>query len=318
MLDNPDETFGSELKNRLDAGIVLTCGESLPKSPDYDILISGVPDRESIESSPNLKRLIIPWAGLPARTRDLMREYPQIAIHNIHHNAVPVAEMAITLMLALAKELIPTDSALRKNDWSLRYQSNIIIQLAGKKALIVGYGSVGKEIATRCRAFDMTVTAIRSSGAGEEADGVSVYAPSDMERLLPAAEVLFLSVPLTDQTKGMIGEKQLALLPDGAIIINLSRGRIIDEQALYESLKSGKIKAGLDVWYNYPQDTSSRTNTSPSEYPFHDLPNVAMTPHLAGHSDRIEIYRATEIAGLLNLAAKGESLPNLVDLQRGY
>ncbi len=318
LLDEPGEVFFSELQSRLGDTIVLTHGESLPTSPDYDILISGLPDRESIEASPNLKRLIIPWAGLPAKTRDLMRDYPQITIHNIHHNAVPMAEMAITLMLALAKELIPIDSALRKNDWSLRYRSDIIIQLAGKKVLIVGYGSVGKEIASRCRAFDMTVTAIRSSGTGKDADGVIVYAPSDLEELLPAAEVLFLSVPLTNRTKEMIGKRQLSLLPDRAIVINLSRGRIINEQALYESLKGGKIRAGLDVWYNYPEDAPSRANTPPSEYPLNELPNVVMTPHLAGHSDRIEVYRAEEIAALLSLAAKGKSLPNLVDLQRGY
>ena len=116
----------------------------------------------------------------------------------------------------------------------------------------------------------------------------------------------------------MIGAEQLSLLPRGATLVNVSRGKIVAEEALYKELKSGRIRAGLDVWYNYPDTVESRTNTPPSRFPFHELPNVIMTAHLAGHSDRTELLRARELAELLNLASRGAPLPNRVDLEKGY
>jgi len=313
----PAEGFIDEFKAHVGKGIAFTCGEELPECPDYEILVCGVPDKRSIEASPALKQLIIPWAGLPIKTRQLMADYPAIAIHNLHHNAVPVAEMAITLMMALAKDLIPTDAALRKNDWGPRYATGVISLLAGKRALIVGYGAVGREIASRCRALGMKATALRRGEAAAD-NNISIYPSSRLDELIGAADVLFLSVPLTFNSKGMIGAPQLSRLPDGAIVVNISRGDIIDEKALYDALSSGRIKAGLDVWYNYPRLEESGIRANPSEYPFHDLPNVVMTPHLAGHSDRTEHLRASELARMLNTAAKGEAMPNRVDLERGY
>ncbi|UCE24651.1 MAG: hydroxyacid dehydrogenase [Candidatus Zixiibacteriota bacterium] len=305
------------LKAALTPEIVLTSGEDLPDPAEYEVLVCGVPDQKSIEASSNLKHLIIPWAGLPRKTRDLMVNYPHLTVHNIHHNALPVAEMAVTMMMALAKNLAKIDSAMRKHDWSLRYESGIIRLLAGKRALILGYGAVGKQIAVRCLALGMKVSAVGRRGKEAE-DGVELHPSSRLETLLPEADLLFLSLPLTEQTKGMIGERQLALLPVGAALINVSRGGIVDEQALYRSLRSGRIMAGLDVWYNYPGGEMPRSTTPPSKYPFHELPNVIMTPHLAGHSDRTEQLRAEELARVLRVALEQGVPPNRVELARGY
>lgn len=313
----PASGFLDELEPRLDEGVVFTCGETLPSPPDYEILVCGVPDKQEIEASPDLKQLVIPWAGLPIKTREIMAGYPNIAVHNLHHNAVPVAEMAITLMMALAKDLIATDAAMRKDDWGPRYATGIIRLLAGKRVLIVGYGAVGREIASRCGALGMTVSALRRKEAGSDND-INIYPSMRFGELLAETDVVFLSLPLTLDTKGMIGVSQLSQLPDGAIVINISRGDIIDERALYDALKSGRIKAGLDVWYNYPRLEQSGTTASPSDYAFRELPNVVMTPHLAGHSDRTEYLRAVELARLLNMASRGEPMPNRVDLDRGY
>lgn len=348
LLQSPDDELLLSLGKYLKPDIDLTCGEGLPDPPVYDILVCGVPDQAGIEASPNLRHLIIPWAGLPRRTRDLMRNYPQVSVHNIHHNALPVAEMAITLMLAAAKDVLAIDRCFRGHNWGKSYSSATISLMAGKRALIVGYGAIGREIVSRCLAFEMEVSAVRrggpcagegtvagagmgvgedtrssggagfGTGAGAAGGDVPVFPVASLPDLLPAADVLFLSVPRTEETNGMIGAKELSLLPAGSILINVSRGRIVDEAALYEHLKGGRIRAGLDVWYNYPKAVASRANTQPSKYPFHELPNVVMTPHLAGHSDRTESLRARELAHLLNLAADGKPLPNRVDLNRGY
>jgi phosphoglycerate dehydrogenase-like enzyme len=310
-------TFIGNLKRLLAEGIDLTWGDSLPRPPEYDILVSGVPDKEAVEASPNLKILIIPWAGLPRATRELMLGYPRIDVHNIHHNALPAAEMAFTLMLASVKNIIAIDSAFRKNDWSMRYIHECGGLVSGKKALVLGYGSIGRKIAARCLAFDMEVSAINRSGKSSD-DKIRFFPPSELDNLLPRTEVLFLSLPLTDDTKGLMDKRRLSMLPAGAIIVNISRGRIIDEEALYEILKSGKIRAGLDVWYNYPEGVDNRKNTPPSRFPFHELPNVIMTPHLAENTDKTDSFRAEELARLLNMAARGQPLPNRVDVERGY
>ena len=313
-----EDVFFDELGKLLGPDITYTCSQTIPEKANYDILVCGVPDKESIEASPNLRHLIIPWAGLPVKTRDLMLGYPDISIHNIHHNAVPVAEMAVAMMLALAKDLINIDTALRKNDWTPRYKTPALRLMAEKTALVVGFGAVGKEIALRCQALGMTVKAIRRTEQEISENGVDIYPVSRMKALLTEADVMFLSLPLTEQTKRLVGNRELSLLQNGTIVINISRGRIVEEQALYEALKSRHIKAGLDVWYNYPDLQAGKSDVPPSEFPFGELDNVIMTPHLAGHSDMTEVLRARELALLLNAASSGEPLPNRVELQRGY
>jgi phosphoglycerate dehydrogenase-like enzyme len=322
LLQEYNEDLMEILRRDLDAGITVTCGKDLPDPPDYDVLVCGVPDRESIEASPNLRHLVIPWSGLPRKTRELMRGYPRISVHNIHHNALPVAEVAMMLMLAAAKDLIPIDAALRKGDWGKRYEAHTMDLIQGKRALILGYGAIGREIASRCLAFGMNVSAVRrdpaDSAGGESNRGVALHSPSQLSALLPEADVLFLALPLTDETKGLIGREEVSLLPRGAILVNVSRGRIVDERALYEKLKAGELRAGLDVWYNYPESQESRSSTPPSEYAFGDLPNVVMTPHLAGHSDRTEHLRGRELVRLLNEAARSGRPPGAVDVELGY
>jgi phosphoglycerate dehydrogenase-like enzyme len=247
-----------------------------------------------------------------------MLQFPQIAVHNIHHNAIPAAEAAISLMLACAKDLVPIDRALREGDWSMRYLPSRAVLLAGRRALVLGYGAIGREVAVRCRGLGMSVGAVttdRQRDAHSEANTAPV---SELHRLLPHADVLFLSLPLTTKTEGLIGEKELSLLADDAILVNVSRGRIVDEAALYSHLERGRLRAGLDVWYEYPRDEGSRSSTRPSAYPFHELSNVVMTPHLAGHSRETERLRAREISRLLNLAVRGEPLPNRVDVEAGH
>ncbi|MBD3232559.1 MAG: hypothetical protein GF315_02430 [candidate division Zixibacteria bacterium] len=313
-----DREFIENLKSQLKQGVEITVGKTIPQPPLYEILVCGVPEREVIEASPKLKHLVIPWAGLPQKTRKLMRNYPSISIHNIHHNAIPTAEMAISMMLVLSKDLIPIDSNLRKNDWTKRYEEPSMILLSGKHALILGYGAIGKEISRRCLALDLKVSAIKRTVESNMDNNIRLYPIAELDELLPTADILFVSIPLTTETEGLLDAEKLSLLPDNAILVNISRGKIIDEKSLFEALKSKRIKAGLDVWYNYPDDEETRKDTPPSEYPFYELSNVIMTPHLAGHSDKTEVLRAKSVAELLNAKMEGEDIPNRIDLKRGY
>jgi len=190
--------------------------------------------------------------------------------------------------------------------------------LQGKTALILGYGAVGQCLAPPCRALGMNVLAIRrDAGEADEAD-VAIYRPDQLRELLPQAHVLFVTLPMTPETEGMVGVAELALLPDGAVVVNIARGAVISETALYQELKTGRISAGIDVWYHYPRTVEARVGTNPSGHPFHELDNVVMTPHLSGHANEIEELRAQALAELLNAAVSGGPLPNRVNVDRGY
>jgi phosphoglycerate dehydrogenase-like enzyme len=110
----------------------------------------------------------------------------------------------------------------------------------------------------------------------------------------------------------------LALLPDGAVLVNIGRGEVIDEGALYGALQNGRISAGLDVWYNYPDSEEARAHTPPSNYPLHELDNVVFSPHRAGGTDQTNRLRMEHLAELLNTAVSGQPMANRVDLEQGY
>jgi phosphoglycerate dehydrogenase-like enzyme len=309
------------LRERLRPEVHLTHGLDLPDPPDYHVLITGRPERAHLTASPNLRALVVPWAGLPDATRELLREFSGVAVHNLHHNAAPVAELVLALLLSAAKFVVPMDRALRDGDWRPRYQRpRRSVLLEGSTALVLGYGAIGRRVARRCRGLGMQVMATRrSASATRTDDSVEVHPGEALHRLLPRADALLICLPHTPETTGLIGQRELDLLPSHAILVNVGRGPIVDEPALYHALRDGTLyAAGLDVWYNYPPDEEARSHTPPSSYPFHELDNVVMTPHRGGQVRQTETLRAIHLAELLNVAVQGKEMPNRVDLEAGY
>lgn len=250
-----------------------------------------------------------------------MLAYPGVAVHNLHHNATPVAELALMLLLAAAKFALRYDSALRANDWRIRYdRPGPSILLDGRTAVILGYGAIGRRLAGLCRALGMRVLATRRNCSAAYDDGVAtIHPPADLPRLLPQSNALLICLPHTAETNGLIGAAELDRLPHKSILVNIGRAQIVDEAALYAALKSGRLHAaGLDVWYSYPPDEAGRANHSPSAYPFNELDNVIMSPHRGGAADETARLRMTALAEFLNAAAAGQPLANRVDLAVGY
>ena len=308
------------LQSQLHPNVHLTVGD-LPDPAQFEILVNGRPTPTDLTASPNLHTVIIPWAGVPEVTAQRLRDFPQIKLHNLHHNAPVVAEGMLMLLLGVARLAVPADRALRQGDWRLRYERPFTAQLLhGKTALILGYGAIGQRLAQLCRALGMTVHATRRSLASPITDnGITVYPAENLRLLLPQAHALLICLPHTPETDGLLGATELALLPPRAILINAGRAAIVDEDALYDALANGQMHgAGLDVWYNYPQDEAARANTFPGERPFHQLDNVLLSPHRTGHVAETEPLRLSALAELLNAAAQGNPLPNAIDLTRGY
>jgi phosphoglycerate dehydrogenase-like enzyme len=324
LITLPEERHDSEtyLRSLVDNDVHVTIGTEIPQPPNYHTLVAGRPTHEQLEASANLHSLIIPFAGLPESTRDLVKQYPNLRVHNLHHNAETTAEMAVALLLATAKLLIPYDRHLRQDNWSARYnRASGSTLLFGKTALVLGYGKIGRHIARACQGLGMKVLAARrTSVRNSDIDDVAeVHSIDELDLLLPQANALILALPLTTETTDLIGKRELNLLPDGTVLVNIARGKIVDEQALYDALKTGKLHgAGLDVWYQYPKNEEEQTHTPPSQFPFHELDNVVMSPHRGGDAIEIERLRMEHLATLLNAIAQGETQMNRVDVHRGY
>ena len=305
------------LSTALDPAVQVTQGEEIP--PETEILVAGRPSRAQL-SSPNLQALIIPWAGLPHEMKAILPDFPHISVHNLHHNAAPVAETAVSLLLSAAKLTIPYDRALRHHDWRIRYEPSPTLTLTGKTALILGYGAIGQRVARICQAMEMTVLATKRSATTVSSDAYAeIHPAAALPDLLPRAHALIICLPLTAETEGLIGKAELAALPPHAMLVNVGRGPIVDEHALYEALVAGTLHgAGLDVWFNYPADKAARPHTPAANVPLHELDNIVMSPHHAGLTRDNDRLRMIHLADLLNHAARGEPLPNKVALEKGY
>lgn len=302
-------------------GVRIQTGEH-PHRDGFQILITGRPTKSQIEHSPTLRWLFIPWPGLPQATAELMKGYPQIPVHNIHHNASAVAEMAVGLLIAASRKLLPADQALRKGNWAHRYRRDDATLIEGNRALIVGYGEIGSRIGTILKAMGARVDAVRRNQARrEELKGVFVHPASSLANLIPGASFVILACPLTPETGCMIGDEQLMLMSEKTILVNVGRAELVHERALFNALMTRKIRAAaLDVWYRYPTSSADRTRTLPAIDPFWNLDNVVMSPHLGAASGvpALEKRQAEQLAVLVSAAAQGFEIPWRVDLNLGY
>jgi phosphoglycerate dehydrogenase-like enzyme len=182
-----------------------------------------------------------------------------------------VAEHTLLLILALYRRLLQLDSAVRSGTW--RANEPVLREVRGKRVGLIGLGYIGREVAARLRAFGADVVYFaRTPGASE-----LTFLPKD--QLLSSSDIVSLHVPLSPSTRGLIGPRELALMKRGSVLINTSRGPVVDQTALYAALQSGQLAgAGLDVLSAEPPDMSE---------PLLQLPNVVLTPHNAGQADEV-------------------------------
>jgi len=278
------------------AGIVV--GYRLPSGPL----------RRAFEEG-ELRAVVVPFAGIPSGDRELFDSLPGLVARSCHFNAIPVAEHAVALLLALAKRVPEHHMSLRSGDWRLRYRETDSMLLHGKRALIVGMGRIGTHLGRILSGFGMEIYGIKRDVNEEDLERmkkavpglVSLETPDRTGELLPRADVVFLTAPGIPGTRGMIGAAELDIMKRTALLVNMSRGSLVDEEALYEALEHGRIGgAALDVWWRYPGNREERGNTFPSRHPFHDLDNVIMSPHRAGHVKERERLRLDALASILN------------------
>ena len=254
--------------NRADE--TLAAEELLGLLEDVDVYVVGnakVP-RRVIEQSPKLRLIAKYGVGVDNIDLAAAAEHGVQVTNAPGANAISVAEMTIGLLIALSRELKSLESSLREGGWRLIPGH----ELYGRTLGIVGLGNIGKQVATRARAFGMRVL---SNDIVEYPEFCRQYeiTPVALDRLLEKSDLVTLHVPLTPLTRHMIGEAQLARMRRGAILVHTARGGVVDEAALYRSLTQEHLAAaGLDVFEQEPLGSS----------PLRSLDNVILTPHVAG------------------------------------
>lgn len=186
-------------------------------------------------------------------------------------------------------------------------------ELAGQTLGIVGLGNIGRRIAQLGHAFDMHILGTRRSTQKQtdrESDVDQFFIPEQLHELLGLSDYVVISVPLTRETEKLIGETELRIMRRNAYLVNIARGRVIDEQALVRALREGWIAgAGLDVTEEEPL---------PSESPLYAMPNVILTPHISGNSAHYDTRLAALFAENLKRYRNGQQLRNRYDPSRGY
>jgi phosphoglycerate dehydrogenase-like enzyme len=242
---------------------------------------------------------------------------PHVTICNAHgaHN-ISTAEWTLAAILAMLKYFPLYLDIQRSGVWKRRFEASahfakmsgdtrrfhpdvMLEELTGKTVLLVGYGAIGKEIERMLAPFDVEMLRVARSERTEP----KVHAVSELDSLLPRAEVVVLILPATAETRGLIGSRQFELMRPGALLVNAARGPIVDTDALVVALKSGRIRAAIDVTDPEPL---------PEGHPLWSCPNLLLTEHVGASTPQFSPRALSIAAGELRRYMNGEPLHNVV------
>lgn len=213
-----------------------------------------------------------------------------------------VAEHAILLMLACARRLVDGHEALRRGEWpSLAAET---IELQGKTLGVIGLGHIGREVAKRAKAFGMKLLYFDPVPAEEDVEAELRIEPVDMVELLERSDVVTVHVPLTTSTRHLLGPQEIARMKAGAILVNTSRGPVVDNTAVAQAANDGRIVAGIDVYEPEPP---------PDDHPLRTARNVVLSPHVAGTTRESVVRIMAAAIDNLNRFANGERVQDVVN-----
>jgi phosphoglycerate dehydrogenase-like enzyme len=252
----------------------------------------------------------VPGAGYDGI--DLSVLPPQAALCNCFGHENAIAEYVMAALLARHVPLAKADAELRQGDWHHWAGSpdGLRTELGAQSIGIVGFGHIGQAVAARAAAFGMKVY-VANRSAVHNASLAASYGLDALPQMLGQVDIVINTLPLTDDTRGLIGAEALAAMQRHAIVMNVGRGAVIDEDSLYDALAADLIGGAiLDTWYVYPTPTAP--HPMPSQKPFHLLRNVTMTPHMSGWTEGTIARRRAAMAENVNRLAAGSDLINRI------
>lgn len=259
--------------------------------------------REIMERSPRLKAVGVHGMGCDHVDLEAARDLGKVVCNTPDALTVTVAEMTMAIILGALRRIVAADKATRQGEWNRKYGDLIGHELAGKTMGVVGLGRIGKATARRVRAFDADVVYWSRTRKPDVEEELGIRWMT-LDGLLGVSDVVSLHVPGTPETHRLIGEREIGLMKDGVVLVNMARGRVVDESAVIEALRSGKIGyAALDVFEVEPIE---------SDNPLLGMDNVILTPHLGACTHEGMANMAVQVAEGVLKAMRGERPDNPV------
>lgn len=288
----------------------------LKLAPQADVLLGPFVTEKILENSPNLRLIQVPWTGMDTFNFSAMKN-SDVPVCNSHSNAIVVAEIGFGIVMDLLKKISYHDRKMRVGNWN-RDQQPLDLKskmLSQQKVCIFGYGNIGSKLGRMFSSFGAEVIAVTADTS--TVSDVKCYSPENAAEALAVSDVVVITVPLTEGTKDMVNSEFIASMKDGSYLVTLSRAAVVNEDALYEALMSGKIAGyGSDVWWRAPKRGESESKVS-DKYDFEKLDQVVLSPHRAGFSENSLPHLDDVIVNLAKFI-KGEPLINTVNVKEEY
>ena len=310
-------------------------------APDADVIIGWRPSPELFQAAARLSLYIFPGVGVQHLIKPIIAINearaasggPPVTLVNGPGNTYFTAQHAVALLFALTNRIISNHNSMAAGYWRAHADNPPSLPLRDRKIGFLGYGEVNRKAHRLLSGCGAEISALKRSWSaprasprfGEEIAQTPLplygrYTSGELDAFLTASDTVIAALPLTGGTRGMIGARELSLLGTDGIIVNVGRGDVIEEGALYDALALRNIAgAAIDVWYEYRpgQDESGRSFPYAEEHPFHDLDNIVLSPHRAA-SPLSDIGRWDEAIENIRRFASCLPLLNVVDLSLGY
>ena len=279
--------------------------------PEADVAFTPFVDRDAFPSAQRLRWVQSPAVGVGSLMFPELLASPVVLTSARGIRARSIAEHVLGVTIALARLLPATLRAQAAHRWAQEELETQARTLRGQRMGIVGLGAIGVEVVKVAAPFGFRISAIRRRGGEPVPEGVeTVWTPDRLPDLLAHSDVVVLAAPHTPETKRLIGREQIARMKRGALLVNVARGKLIDDEAVIEALRDGRLGgAALDVFSQEPLDPAS---------PYWDLPNVIVTPHTSGAMQDYWTPLVALFSENLRRFDKGEPLLNVVDKVAGY
>ena len=330
FLRNTEEILQEYLREKLKAEainlIFPTVEESKTKTHPLlhkaDVLVGWMVNEAMLEEAKNLKLILNPGVGVEqyAPIRDLLLAR-NILLANSHGNAYFTAQHTVALLLSACNLVVRHHRFMEAGNWRTGDKEGKSLPLRYRKVGLLGYGAVNKMVHKMLLGFEPEISILKRNWTKKEKENLidtDCYNSAQLSDFLKQIDTLIIAIPGTPQTENLITEKELTLLGKEGILVNVGRGKIVNEEDLFNALKTKTIKrAAIDVWYEYKPTEDETGKKHPYHSPFHELDNTVLSPHRAA-SPFNDLARWQPTIENLKRFIRGKKLKDVVDLEEGY
>lgn len=321
------------LKNHLDkiTNLYLVFPEDISKenlekrSNEANVIIGWRPWKNLLKHAHELKLYINPGTGIQhliSLFKEIKKENKDLILVNGHRNSIFIAQHVVGMLITLMNKIIPHHNWMKEGKWRTGDEQGKSTPLWHKKVGLIGYGAINRKVHQILTGFRCNFSILRKSWNNTKEISITPvdkYEPKQILEFMKNIDICIVAVPQTTKTINLICRKELEMLGKQGYLVNVARGKVINEKDLFECLQKKVISgAAIDVWYNYHPEEDEDGNKYPYSYPFHTLDNIVLSPHrAASHFDDLERWNEV-IENLKKIANNRTDFLNIVDLEAEY